>query len=112
MPCHDLAETSRETETRADLEVPVRVSPTSPLMAIVAFMPCCVARPRLAGAQTPGASTRVMKLHGLLRQRDGEGREQGRHDGRIAVDQRNTRRCSEGPHLTVSCQRSASNFCC
>jgi putative transposase len=32
-----------------------------------------------------------MKVHGLLLQRDGERREEQRHDGRVAVDLRNPR---------------------
>jgi putative transposase len=42
-----------------------------------------------------------MKVHGLLLQRDGEQREERRHDGRVAVDQRNTRWCSDG--LEIAC---------
>ena len=42
-------------------------------------------------APNPKRVYRVMKVHGLLLQRDGEQREEGRHDGRVAVDQRNTR---------------------
>jgi transposase InsO family protein len=42
-----------------------------------------------------------MKAHGLLLQRDGERREERRHDGRVAVDQRNTRWCSDG--LEIAC---------
>jgi putative transposase len=44
---------------------------------------------------------RVMKVHGLLLQRDGEHREEQRHDGRVTVDQRNTRWCSDG--LEIAC---------
>ena len=44
---------------------------------------------------------RVMKVHGLLLQRGGERREERRHDGRVAVDQRNTRWCSDG--LEIAC---------
>ncbi|WP_267414892.1 IS3 family transposase, partial [Sphingomonas sp. GC_Shp_4] len=44
---------------------------------------------------------RVMKIHGLLLQRDGERHEERRHDGRVAVDQRNTRWCSDG--LEIAC---------
>jgi putative transposase len=44
---------------------------------------------------------RVMKVHGLLLQRDGECREERRHDGRVAVDQRNTRWCSD--ELEIAC---------
>jgi putative transposase len=44
---------------------------------------------------------RVMKLHGLLLQRHGGGTEERRHDGRIAVDTRNTRWCSDG--LEIGC---------
>lgn len=43
----------------------------------------------------------IMKVYGLLRQRDGERREERRDDGRVAVDQRNTRWCSDG--LEISC---------
>ena len=42
-----------------------------------------------------------MKVHGLLLQRDGERREERRHDGRVAVDRRNTRWCSDG--LEIVC---------
>lgn len=44
---------------------------------------------------------RVMKVYGLLLQRGGERREERRHDGRVAVDQRNTRWCSDG--LEIAC---------
>jgi transposase-like protein len=39
---------------------------------------------------------RGMKVHGLLLQRDDESREEQRHDGRVAVNQRNTRWRSDG----------------
>ncbi len=42
-----------------------------------------------------------MKVHGLLLQRGGEHREERRHDGRVAVDQRNTRWSSDG--LEIAC---------
>ena len=42
-----------------------------------------------------------MKVHGLLLQRDGERRVERRHDGRVAVDRRNTRWCSDG--LEIAC---------
>ncbi|GLJ00437.1 integrase [Sphingobium sp. BS19] len=56
-----------------------------------------------AGLAAPNAKRvyRVMKVHGLLLQRDGERREERRHDGRVAVDQRNTRWCSDG--LEIAC---------
>jgi putative transposase len=38
---------------------------------------------------------RVMKVHGLLLDRHAGGAER-RHDGRIAVDERNRRWCSDG----------------
>ena len=41
-----------------------------------------------------------MKVHRLLLQRDGERREEWRHDGRVAVDLRNTRWCSDGLEIT------------
>jgi putative transposase len=44
---------------------------------------------------------RVMRIHGLLLQQEGERREERRHDGRVAVDQRNTRWCSDG--LEIAC---------
>jgi hypothetical protein len=44
---------------------------------------------------------RAMKVHGLLLQRDDERREERRHEGRVAVNQRSTRRCSGG--LEVAC---------
>ena len=39
-------------------------------------------------APNPKRVYRVMKVHGLPLQRDGERREERRHDGRVAVDQR------------------------
>ena len=42
-------------------------------------------------APNPKRVYRVMKAHGLLLQRDGERSEERRHDGRVAVDLRNTR---------------------
>ena len=47
-------------------------------------------------APNPKRVYRVMKVHGLLLQRDGERRGERRHDGRVAVDLRNTRWCSDG----------------
>ncbi|WP_156455598.1 IS3 family transposase [Sphingomonas sp. CCH5-D11] len=52
-------------------------------------------------APNPKRVYRVMKVHGLLLQRDGEQREVRCHDGRVAVDQRNTRWCSDG--LEIAC---------
>nr|WP_153006259.1 IS3 family transposase [Sphingomonas sanguinis] len=52
-------------------------------------------------APNPKRVYRVMKVHGLLLQRGGEQREERRHDGRVAVDQRNTRWCSDG--LEIAC---------
>lgn len=52
-------------------------------------------------APNPKRVYRVMKVHGLLLQRNGERREERRHDGRVAVDQRNTRWCSDG--LEIGC---------
>ncbi len=52
-------------------------------------------------APHPKRVYRVMKVHGLLLQRDGEHRRERRHDGRVAVDQRNTRWCSDG--LEIAC---------
>jgi putative transposase len=56
-----------------------------------------------AGRAAPNAKRvyRVMKVHGLLLRRDGERHEERRHDGRVAVDQRNTRWCSDG--LEIAC---------
>ncbi len=47
---------------------------------------------------------RVMKVHGLLLQRHAGGGEERRHEGRVAVDARNTRWCSDG--LEISCVAS------
>ena len=44
---------------------------------------------------------RVMKLHGLLLQRHAGGTEARRHEGRVAVDTRNTRWRSDG--LEIGC---------
>jgi putative transposase len=52
-------------------------------------------------APNPKRVYRVMKVHGLLLRRDGERHEERRHDGRVAVDQRNTRWCSDG--LEIAC---------
>ncbi|SFO10523.1 transposase [Sphingomonas sp. OK281] len=51
-------------------------------------------------ARNPKRVYRVMKMHGLLLQQDGERREERRHDGRVAVDLRNTRWCSDGLEIT------------
>jgi len=45
---------------------------------------------------------RVMKVHGLLLQRHAGGGEERRHEGRVAVDVRNTRWCSDG--LEIGCE--------
>ncbi|MBB4860352.1 transposase InsO family protein [Novosphingobium chloroacetimidivorans] len=42
-----------------------------------------------------------MKVHGLLLQRHSGSREERRHDGRVAVDRRNTRWCSDA--LEIAC---------
>ena len=54
------------------------------------------------GCETPNPKRvyRVMKVHGLLLQRDGERCDEGRHHGRVAVDLRNTRWCSDGLEIT------------
>jgi putative transposase len=44
---------------------------------------------------------RVMKVHGLLLQRHADSGAERRHDGRVAVDLRNTRWCSDG--LEIGC---------
>jgi putative transposase len=44
---------------------------------------------------------RLMKVHELLLQRDGGRSAERRHDGRVAVDQRNTRWRSDG--LEIAC---------
>jgi len=55
------------------------------------------------GRPTPNVKRvyRVMKAHGLLLQRHAGGGEERRHEGRIAVDARNTRWCSDG--LEIGC---------
>lgn len=52
-------------------------------------------------APNPKRVYRVMKLHGLLLQRHSGRGEERRHDGRVAVDDRNTRWCSDG--LEIGC---------
>ena len=52
-------------------------------------------------APNPKRVYRVMKVHDLLLQRHGKRTEQRRHDGRVAVDHRNTRWCSDG--LEIGC---------
>jgi putative transposase len=44
---------------------------------------------------------RVMKVHGLLLQRHAGGAEARRHEGRVAVDVRNTRWCSDGLEIAA-----------
>jgi putative transposase len=44
---------------------------------------------------------RVMSVHGLLLQRHASNRSERRHEGRVAVDVRNTRWCSDG--LEIGC---------
>ncbi len=51
-------------------------------------------------APNPKRVYRVIEVHGQLLHRDGERREERRHDGRVAVDLRNTRRCSHGLEIT------------
>ena len=48
---------------------------------------------------------RIMKVHGLLLQRHAGGEER-RHEGRIAVDARNTRWCSDG--LEIGCDNGSA----
>lgn len=52
-------------------------------------------------APNPKRVYRVMKVHGLLLQRHSGSREERRHDGRVAVDRRNTRWCSDA--LEIAC---------
>jgi putative transposase len=52
-------------------------------------------------APNPKRVYRVMRVHGLLLQRHSGRGEERRHDGRIAVDTRNTRWCSDG--LEIGC---------
>ena len=52
-------------------------------------------------APNPKRVYRVMKVHGLLLQRHSGRGEECRHDGRVAVDQRNTRWCSDA--LEIGC---------
>ena len=47
---------------------------------------------------------RVMRAHGLLLQRHAGGRDERRHDGKIAVDQSNLRWCSDG--FEISCDNA------
>lgn len=52
-------------------------------------------------ATNPKRVYRVMKLHGLLLQRSATHRDERRHDGKVAVETRNTRWCSDG--LQIGC---------
>lgn len=52
-------------------------------------------------APNPKRVYRVMKVHGLLLQRHSGRADERRHDGRVAVDQRNTRWCSDA--LEIGC---------
>ena len=52
-------------------------------------------------APNPKRVYRVMKLHGLLLQRHSGCGEERRHDGKITVQSRNTRWCSDG--LEIGC---------
>jgi putative transposase len=52
-------------------------------------------------APNPKRVYRVMKAHGLLLQRHSWRGEERRHDGRIAVETRNTRWCSDA--LEIAC---------
>ncbi len=52
-------------------------------------------------APNPKRAYRIMKVHGLLLQRHGGQSAERRHDGRVAVGQRNTRWCSDG--LEIAC---------
>ena len=52
-------------------------------------------------APNPKRVYRVMKAHGLLLQRHSGRGEERRHDGRVAVDQSNTRWCSDA--LEIGC---------
>lgn len=45
---------------------------------------------------------RVMRVHGLLLRRHAGGREERRHEGKVAVGTRNTRWCSDG--LEIGCE--------
>lgn len=56
-------------------------------------MPCCAAKAERYGRAAPNFKRvyRVMNVHELLLQRGGEWHEERRLDGRVAVDQRNTR---------------------
>ena len=78
-----------------------------PIMALVAARPTYGYRrihallrrqARNGGPSAPNAKRvyRVMKVHGLLLQRHSGKADERRHDGRVAVDTRNTRWCSDG----------------
>ena len=56
------------------------------------------------GRPTPNGKRvyRVMKVHGLLLQRHAGGSDERRHEGRVSVDVRNTRWCSDG--LEIGCE--------
>jgi len=70
-------------------------------IAIAAFLPCCAEGPKTGrAAPKPERVYRVMKVHELLLLQHGECRDERRHDGRVAVDLRNTRWPSGGLEIT------------
>jgi putative transposase len=89
-----------DTELVADIRLLVADLPTYGYRRVHALLRR-VAEKTGRAAPNPKRVYRVMKVHGLLLQRDGEQREKRRHDGRVAVDRRNTRWCSDG--LEIAC---------
>lgn len=90
-----------DAEVVADIRMPIAELPTYGYRRVHALL----RRQAEKNARQPQRRVyRVMKIHGLLVQRDGDRHEERRHDGRVAVDQRNTRWCSDG--LEIACDNS------
>ena len=89
-----------DAELVADIRMLVAGLPTYGDRRVHALLRCQAEK---AGCPAPNPKRfyRVMKVHGLLLQRNGKRGEERRHDGRVAVDQRNTRWCSDG--LEIAC---------
>jgi putative transposase len=66
-----------------------------------AFQQCCASPEPWQASPNAKRVYRVMKLHGLLLQRHSGRGEERRHDGKVAVETRDSRWCSDG--LEIAC---------
>jgi len=70
-------------------------------VGIAAFILCCAERPKNGrAAPKPKRVYRIIKVHELLLQQDGERLGEWRHNGCVAVDLRNTRWYFDGLEIT------------